>query len=213
MSSNVNMDTNVSCLLSLYPNDTTPPSPQTTPPLRHPANPPTNLQQAPQTVSPDEERLRRLYGNKLGKKPAGPIERFRQVKNPKQYFDSGEYAMNQAGKGDALDSSDVGRRQHPLPESIPHPLMPINTSNIGQGPKTPTASPATSPHISQGSQSIGSPIKGPSFLSRETSANDMDDDDDDGAKDGDGLKASHDDIQKQGGDSAQPATDILPIRT
>jgi hypothetical protein len=48
---------------------------------------------------------------------------------PRKYFDSGDYALSQAGKG-----SGVGT-QHPSPENIPHsnpsqPVAPARHSNL-----------------------------------------------------------------------------------
>lgn len=158
---------------------------------------------AADTLPLEEQRLRRLYGNK---KPLGPLERFRQAKGRKQYFDSGEYAMAQAGKGDAIDVGAMGR-QHPSPESIPHPVTPVSANGSGPGSKIPSAvNTAGAAHLSQGShQSAGSPIKETSTLSRETSADDMEEDDADNAMAQNGAQQA----QQQ----AQQGSDSLPIRT
>jgi hypothetical protein len=171
-----------------------------------------NVDTEQQSISPEEQRLRRMYGNM---KPRGHLDRFRQAKGRKQYFDSGEYAMAQAGKGDAIDVGAMGR-QHPSPESIPHPVTPVSANGSGPGSKIPGAVSTSGQHMSQGSQSAGSPIKETSFLSRETSADDMEDDTEE-AKIQNEAQQQEDQQQQQQqpqlGDAAHQAADSLPIRT
>ncbi|KAF7547228.1 hypothetical protein G7046_g9062 [Stylonectria norvegica] len=88
-----------------------------------------------QSLSPEEQRLFRLYG-----KLPSRSDHFAKHLKDRKYFDSGDYAMSKAGKGDGVDTGSVGS-QHPVPENIPH-----------------LSSPA------------GSPVKESSFLNRETSA-------------------------------------------
>ncbi|KAG0225931.1 hypothetical protein BGX31_007460 [Mortierella sp. GBA43] len=62
-------------------------------------------------LSEQEERLRKLYGNRL------PTTRgvLNQKLKERKYFDSGDYALSKAGK----TTGPVGS-QHPQPENIPH---------------------------------------------------------------------------------------------
>ncbi len=97
----------------------------------------------------------------------------------RKYFDSGDYAMSKAGKGDSVDTGAVGS-QHPVPENIPHLTSP--NGNGQHHPGLPTGHSQSS----HGSAS-GSPVKEASFLHRETSANaDEDKATAEGAKDNSG---------------------------
>lgn len=85
--------------------------------------------------------------------------------------------MSKAGKGDSVDAGAVGS-EHPVPENIPHLSSPINVGSNGTGaiPKHlgiggTAAPPGTANAVPQGFQA-GSPVKESSFLNRETSAND-----------------------------------------
>ncbi|KAL6859725.1 Endosulfine domain-containing protein [Trichoderma novae-zelandiae] len=107
------------------------------------------------SLTPDEQRLFRLYG-----KLPSRSDHFAKHLKDRKYFDSGDYAMSKAGKGDGVDAGAVGS-QHPVPENIPHLTSPTNG-----GPNTPG-------HTHRGSIpgiQAGSPIKEGSFLNRETSA-------------------------------------------
>ncbi|KAF9584032.1 hypothetical protein BGW38_007811 [Lunasporangiospora selenospora] len=66
-----------------------------------------------------EDRLKRLYGNKL---PAAKPFMGQKLKERK-YFDSGDYALSQAGK----TTGPVGSG-HPQPENIPHSHVAGSTS-------------------------------------------------------------------------------------
>ncbi|KAK0631324.1 hypothetical protein B0T14DRAFT_559137 [Immersiella caudata] len=67
-------------------------------------------------LSPD--RLLRLYG----RLPTTPPRRFAaHLKSERKYFDSGDYAISKAGRGDGVNLGTVGVL-HPTPEMIPHPL-------------------------------------------------------------------------------------------
>jgi hypothetical protein len=86
----------------------------------------------------------------------------------RKYFDSGDYALSKAGKASSAGVTEVGS-QHPVPENIPHlTSVPSNTSS-----NTVTSG--------QGSISLagssGSPVKEGSFLQRETSIDDVGEDD------------------------------------
>jgi hypothetical protein len=115
-----------------------------------------------QSLSPDEQRLFRLYG----KLPSKSDHLAKHLKERK-YFDSGDYALSKAGKASSVDTGSVGS-QHPLPENIPHLSSPIigNASQGGSGNGNIQMSGSV------GTQS-GSPIKESSFLNRETSAEDV----------------------------------------
>ncbi|KAK8084815.1 hypothetical protein PG997_006086 [Apiospora hydei] len=123
------------------------------------------------SLSPDEQRLFRLYG-KLPSKS----DHFAKHLKDRKYFDSGDYAMSKAGKGDSVDTGSVGT-QHPTPENVPHLSSP-NGTNPGHAQHHGSIS-GTSPGGMGGAGGItghpgnsSSPIKESSFLNRETSADD-----------------------------------------
>ncbi|KAI4597519.1 hypothetical protein LQW54_011352 [Pestalotiopsis sp. IQ-011] len=125
------------------------------------------------SLSPDEQRLFRLYG-KLPSKS----DHFAKHLKDRKYFDSGDYAMSKAGKGDSVDTGSVGS-QHPVPENIPHLSSP-NGANSNSGiPLLPSHHNSISG--ASGGQSA-SPIKESSFLNRETSADDAEEKTSDEAK-------------------------------
>ncbi|KAG0353093.1 camp-regulated phosphoprotein/endosulfine conserved region-domain-containing protein [Gamsiella multidivaricata] len=64
-----------------------------------------------QTLTEQEQKLQRLYGNRL---PTAKGLLGQKLKERK-YFDSGDYALSKAGKTTAPVGS-----QHPQPENIPH---------------------------------------------------------------------------------------------
>jgi hypothetical protein len=116
-----------------------------------------------QSLSPEEQRLFRLYG-----KLPSRSDHFAKHLKERKYFDSGDYALSKAGKADSVDTGAVGS-QHPVPEDIPHLSSPVNGSNggsIGGGAGLLGGQPR------QGSIQAGSPVKESSFLHRETSADD-----------------------------------------
>lgn len=120
-----------------------------------------------QSLSPDEQRLFRLYG----KLPSKADHLAKQLKERK-YFDSGDYALSKAGKASSVDTGSVGS-EHPLPENIPHLSSP-SVSNAAQGGSGNTnVGPGAAHHgsivgLGLGQQS-GSPVKESSFLHRQTS--------------------------------------------
>lgn len=124
----------------------------------------------PQSLSPDEQRLFRLYG-KLPSKS----DHFAKHLKDRKYFDSGDYAMSKAGKGDSVDTGSVGT-QHPAPENIPHLNSPNGTN--AHGAQHHGSFSGTSPGGVGGGPLAGhpgnssSPIKESSFLNCETSADD-----------------------------------------
>ncbi|KAG5980458.1 hypothetical protein E4U55_004001 [Claviceps digitariae] len=106
------------------------------------------------SLSPEEQRLFRLYG-----KLPSRSDHFAKHLKDRKYFDSGDYAMSKAGKGDGVDAGAVGS-EHPLPENIPHFSSPANNgTSIGKH----------SHHGSIAGIQAGSPVKESSFLNRETS--------------------------------------------
>ncbi|KAI0896627.1 Endosulfine-domain-containing protein [Annulohypoxylon nitens] len=120
------------------------------------------------SLTPDEQRLFRLYG-KLPSKS----DHFAKHLKERKYFDSGDYAMSKAGKGDSVDAGSVGS-QHPVPENIPHLTSP-NGQN-GSATVGHQHHPSLQ-HGHSGSQQVtaaGSPVKESSFLQRETSAEEED---------------------------------------
>ena len=88
----------------------------------------------------------------------------------RKYFDSGDYALSKAGKNTEIGVTGLGS-QHPLPENIPHlsSPSPINggANNVSNG------SIVSNGHNLAGGQSR-SPVKESSFLHRETSVDDQD---------------------------------------
>ncbi|KAJ6783960.1 hypothetical protein PWT90_05659 [Aphanocladium album] len=129
------------------------------------------------SLSPEEQRLFRLYG-----KLPSRSDHFAKHLKERKYFDSGDYAMSKAGKGDGVDAGAVGS-QHPVPENIPHLSSPVNNGGAASaipkhlgigGANAPAGSAAAGLQaaanaVPQGFQA-GSPVKESSFLNRETSA-------------------------------------------
>ncbi|KAK3316674.1 camp-regulated phosphoprotein/endosulfine conserved region-domain-containing protein [Apodospora peruviana] len=107
------------------------------------------------SLSPEEQRLFRLYG-----KLPSRSDHFAKHLKERKYFDSGDYAMSKAGKGDSVDTGSVGS-QHPVPENIPHLSSPVSGAN--------GMSNMLLPHQHHSSMQAGSPVKESSFLNRETS--------------------------------------------
>jgi hypothetical protein len=111
-----------------------------------------------QSLSPEEQRLFRLYG-----KLPSRSDHFAKHLKERKYFDSGDYALSKAGKADSVDTGAVGS-QHPVPEDIPHLSSPVNGSGMAGAPRGSIS----------GSIQAGSPVKESSFLNRETSAEEID---------------------------------------
>lgn len=120
------------------------------------------------SLSPDEQRLFRLYG-KLPSKS----DHFAKHLKDRKYFDSGDYAMSKAGKGDSVDTGSVGT-QHPTPENVPH-LNGTNAAHAqhhGSISGSPGGGMGTGANLTGHPGNSSSPIKESSFLNRETSADD-----------------------------------------
>ncbi|TVY76056.1 mRNA stability protein [Lachnellula suecica] len=118
------------------------------------------------SLSPDEQRLFRLYG----KLPSKSDHLAKHLKERK-YFDSGDYALSKAGKASSVDTGSVGS-QHPLPENIPH----LSSPGVGN----PSQGGSGNGNVHSGSTAglglqSGSPVKESSFLNRETSVDELDD--------------------------------------
>ncbi|KAK7749169.1 hypothetical protein SLS62_008350 [Diatrype stigma] len=128
------------------------------------------------SLTPDEQRLFRLYG-KLPSKS----DHFAKHLKERKYFDSGDYAMSKAGKGDSVDTGAVGS-QHPVPENIPHLSSPNGNGQQQHHPSLPTGHSQGSNGSNGngnngnngGNSASGSPVKEASFLHRETSATEED---------------------------------------
>ncbi|KAI0015139.1 camp-regulated phosphoprotein/endosulfine conserved region-domain-containing protein [Xylariomycetidae sp. FL0641] len=122
------------------------------------------------SLTPEEQRLFRLYG-KLPSKS----DHFAKHLRERKYFDSGDYAMSKAGKGDSVDTGAVGS-QHPVPENIPHLSSPTqNAGGLNGGPghqhhPSVSGAPAAAANVTAAAAAAGSPVKEGSFLHRETSA-------------------------------------------
>ncbi|KAI1262735.1 camp-regulated phosphoprotein/endosulfine conserved region-domain-containing protein [Xylariaceae sp. FL1019] len=114
------------------------------------------------SLTPDEQRLFRLYG-KLPSKS----DHFAKHLKERKYFDSGDYAMSKAGKGDKLDTGSVGS-QHPVPENIPHLSSPSNGVPSHQHQSSMSGG-VSGTQLQGGGQASGSPVKESSFLKSETS--------------------------------------------
>lgn len=105
-------------------------------------------------LSPDEQRLLRLYGKLPNKR-----DLLQNKLKERKYFDSGDYALSKAGKASDVGVTTIGR-EHPVPEKIPHIAPPAHGHN-GQ----------TQNGLDKGGLPAGSPVKENSFLHRETSLN------------------------------------------
>jgi len=139
------------------------------------------------SLSPDEQRLFRLYG-KLPSK----ADHLAKTLKERKYFDSGDYALSKAGKASSVDTGSVGS-QHPLPENIPHLSSPgVSGANGGSGNGNIQLGSA-------GGVQAGSPVKESSFLNRETSVDEIE-------KDGNDFDRAADSV------SPPPVKGGIPIR-
>ncbi|PGH03859.1 hypothetical protein GX51_03847 [Blastomyces parvus] len=123
------------------------------------------------SLSPDEQRLFRLYGKMPTKK-----DLLQNKLKERKYFDSGDYALSKAGKASDVGVTSIGSR-HPLPENIPHltATSPPPNSSIpspfNNGPHSNLQPHGVSNHNFHASISR-SPVKESSFLNRQTSIDD-----------------------------------------
>lgn len=122
------------------------------------------------SLTPDEQRLFRLYGKLPNKK-----DLLQNKLKERKYFDSGDYALSKAGKASDIGVTQIGR-EHPVPENIPHSST---SPHNGHHSSISLASPGIvlAGHLARG----GSPVKeGGSYLQRETSASDIEVEDEEG---------------------------------
>ncbi|KAL2886680.1 mRNA stability protein mug134 [Ceratocystis lukuohia] len=124
------------------------------------------------SLSPEEQRLFRLYG-----KLPSRSDHFAKHLKERKYFDSGDYALSKAGKADSVDAGSVGS-QHPQPENIPH-RESVNGSNAATTSTggsavaagiagAPGVTPLKHAGINGVTPAAASPAKESSFLNRET---------------------------------------------
>jgi len=114
-------------------------------------------------MSEQEAKLFRLYGKLPNKK-----DLLQNKLKERKYFDSGDYALSKAGKAGDVGVTLVGR-EHPNPEKIPHIAPPTPTGQNGNG----NGNGHGNGSISGQGELAGSPVKEHTFLHRETSASDF----------------------------------------
>jgi len=141
------------------------------------------------SLSPDEQRLFRLYG----KLPSKSDHLAKHLKERK-YFDSGDYALSKAGKASSVDTGSVGS-QHPLPENIPH----LSSPGVGSASQGGSGNGNVLHVVGAGAAQSGSPVKESSFLNRETSVDELEENDQGGERSKDN-------------DSPPPVKEGIPIR-
>ncbi|KAL4999526.1 camp-regulated phosphoprotein/endosulfine conserved region-domain-containing protein [Aspergillus recurvatus] len=152
-------------------------------------------------LSPDEQRLLRLYGKMPNKK-----DLLQNKLKERKYFDSGDYALSKAGKASDVGVTNVGS-QHPVPENIPHLTATSPGANTaGNGGSISAQGGQHIPgSISSHPGSVGfqsrSPVKEGSFLHRGRSV-----DEPDNAPDAADNKDQDEAV------SPPPATEGVPIR-
>lgn len=115
------------------------------------------------SLSPDEQRLLRLYGKIPNKK-----DLLQNKLKERKYFDSGDYALSKAGKASDVGVTTIGSR-HPLPENIPHLTATSPPQNSSMPNHLNTHTPGGSHNGFSGSMSR-SPVREHSILHRRTSA-------------------------------------------
>ncbi|KAG8624638.1 hypothetical protein KVT40_007705 [Elsinoe batatas] len=111
------------------------------------------------SLTPDEQRLFRMYGKLPNKQD---LLKNKLKGQERKYFDSGDYAMSKAGKADDGGVTAIGR-EHPSPDTIPH----LSSSNPHNG-----TGPVLQPTQSHGQ--AGSPVKESSILQRGVSVDEQD---------------------------------------
>ncbi|KAL2815431.1 camp-regulated phosphoprotein/endosulfine conserved region-domain-containing protein [Aspergillus cavernicola] len=154
------------------------------------------------SLSPDEQRLLRLYGKMPNKK-----DLLQNKLKERKYFDSGDYALSKAGKASDVGVTNIGS-QHPVPENIPHltATSPGANNAMGNGGSISAQGGQHIPgSISNHPGSIGfqsrSPIKEASFLHRGRSVDDSDN-----------TPGTTENKDQDEAVSPPPATEGVPIR-
>ncbi|KAH0357851.1 hypothetical protein KCU83_g143, partial [Aureobasidium melanogenum] len=119
-------------------------------------------------MSPDEQRLFRMYGKLPDKKN---LLQNKLKGQERKYFDSGDYALSKAGKAGDVGVTSIGV-EHPSPDTIPH----LSSSPSTQTPGNPNGNPGLNLQPTQSHQSYvsGSPVKESSILQRGMSVDDQD---------------------------------------
>ncbi|KAJ5880578.1 mRNA stability protein [Penicillium subrubescens] len=123
------------------------------------------------SMSPEEQRLLRLYGKMPTKK-----DLLQNKLKERKYFDSGDYALSKAGKASDVGVTSIGSR-HPVPENIPHLTATspgaANPGGSGNGGSMAGIGQQIPGSISGHPGSIGfqsrSPVKEGSYLHRGSS--------------------------------------------
>ncbi|KAJ5691505.1 Endosulfine-domain-containing protein [Penicillium malachiteum] len=100
------------------------------------------------SLSPDEQRLFRMYGKMPNKKDV-----LQNKLKERKYFDSGDYALSKAGKASDVGVTNIGSR-HPVPENIPH------LTATSPGANNPAAAGNGGSISAQGGQQIPGSISG-----------------------------------------------------
>ncbi|RMJ28199.1 hypothetical protein PHISP_00902 [Aspergillus sp. HF37] len=164
------------------------------------------------SLSPDEQRLLRLYGKMPNKKDV-----LQNKLKERKYFDSGDYALSKAGKASDVGVTNIGSR-HPVPENIPHLTATspgANNPASGNGSGTSTQGQQIPGSISGHPGSVGfqgrSPAKEGSILHQGTNAEESEPGSDSGAaKDKDEDEDEKD--SKEASVSPPPTREGVPIR-
>ncbi|KAJ5855756.1 Endosulphine [Penicillium soppii] len=137
------------------------------------------------SLSPEEQRLLRLYGKMPTKKDV-----LQNKLKERKYFDSGDYALSKAGKASDVGVTNVGSR-HPLPENIPH--LTATSPNAGNGSISAQGGQQIPGSISSHPGSIGfqsrSPVKD-NFLHRNSTLSSDDNEKGDNEKEEEDLSVS-----------------------
>ncbi|KAI4716045.1 Endosulfine-domain-containing protein [Aureobasidium sp. EXF-10727] len=153
---------------------------------------------SPQAMSPDEQRLFRMYGKLPDKKN---LLQNKLKGQERKYFDSGDYALSKAGKAGDVGVTSIGV-EHPSPDTIPH----LSSSPNTQTPGNPNGNPSLNlqPTTSHQSYVSGSPVKESSILQRGMSVDDQDGD----------VKSAMEKRAQAASSSLSPSSesDAVPIR-
>ncbi|KAJ5129230.1 Endosulphine [Penicillium bovifimosum] len=157
------------------------------------------------SLSPEEQRLLRLYGKMPTKK-----DLLQNKLKERKYFDSGDYALSKAGKASDVGVTNIGSR-HPVPENIPHltSTSPGANTSSNNGSISSQGGQQLPGSVSGHPGSVGfqsrSPIKeGGSFLHRGSSASE--------GETGSGLASGSAQGEQELSVSPPPAREGVPIR-